>query len=84
MKNLGNKGMMYTLIVILVTFFVVMICYITLDQVIKENIIDMGKENFDVSNSTMDNLVMVWDAFPFITALCLFIVGLLAAMLSNQ
>ncbi|OYT54359.1 MAG: hypothetical protein B6U72_03050 [Candidatus Altiarchaeales archaeon ex4484_2] len=86
MKNtLGDKsGMIYTFVVILVALFAVMVCYIALDQAVKVHIVDMGKENFNVSNSTMDNLVMVWDAFPFIFALSLFVMGLLAAMASSR
>jgi len=79
----SKSGMIYTFVLIVVALFTVMVCFIALDQVIKENILDMGRENFNVSNTTLNNLEMVWNAFPFIFAISLFLLGLLTAMLSS-
>lgn len=68
MKNKGNAmGVLFLELVI--TAFVVILFYVALDQPIKEDIIRQGQDMYEFSpgwNDTLNQLVVYWDAVPYV------------------
>lgn len=78
----GNKGMLFTWLKILMSFFIVILLFGVFDYAMKDNIVP-AMEEMEVNQTLINNTMTMWDAFPFVFLLSLFIVGLMYAMLDS-
>lgn len=84
MKTLGKRGALaFYGLEVLVGIFIVMLMFIVLDEAIKSNVIDVGR-SLGANNTTMDNLVGVWDAFPWIYIGSSFLLLVMVALARGQ
>ena len=72
----SNRGVMYAWITIMVSIFVVMLLYITFDDIVQNTLVNLAIE-LNVDEGVMNNITSAWRAFPVIFIIGLFLYGII-------
>jgi hypothetical protein len=75
-RKLGNRGIAFVWLQILIALVVVMMAYIPFDSIIR---IDIYNAAIEAGGDPiyLNNIVACWRAFPFVYIFCLFLYGLI-------